>query len=118
MATTSSFAVRSLSEAELGPTMIVNVPGSTTRFMSSSRNESLSGVTLNCTLRVCPGSRCTRLNPFNSFTGRVTVDTSSRMYSSTISSPARAPALVTSKVTVVCPAGPVRSGVTRRFEYL
>jgi len=43
----SSFTVSCLSELELGPTIILNNPGSTTRRISSLRNESLSGVMTN-----------------------------------------------------------------------
>ena len=47
LAIISNFAFSSLSELELGPTIISNNPGSTTRRISSFRNESLSGVIMN-----------------------------------------------------------------------
>lgn len=53
----SSFAVSSCSDRELGPTIMLNVPGSTTRFMSSFKNDNLSGVIENCTFFVSPGRR-------------------------------------------------------------
>src|SRR5689334_1446463 len=76
-ATTSSLP--STRFTELPPTIILNVPGSTTRCISRFRNDSSSGPNVNSTLFVSPGFSVTRWNPRSSFTGRVTELTSSRI---------------------------------------
>ena len=71
---------------------------------------------LKVTVLLCPGASETRSNPFSSLTGRVTELTRSLRYSWTISSPATLPVLVTVTLTAACPAGPIFSGATLRFE--
>ena len=114
----TTFSVVSIRSTELPPTMILNVPGSTTRCMSRLRNESSSGPSVNSTICVLPGSSVMRRKPLSSLTGRVMELTSSRMYSCTTSSPRTAPVLVTSTDTFVLPSGPIVSGDSVIFPYL
>ncbi len=88
--------------------MISKSPGSTRYFISTSQNASDSGVISKRTVAVWPGSRSIRRNPFNSFTGRVTELTRSRMYICTTSLPARVPVLVTSARASTFPSAAIR----------
>jgi len=56
-------------------------------------------VTSKVTVFVSPGASVMRWKPFSSFTGRVTLLMTSRMYSCTTSSPATGPVFVTSADT-------------------
>ena len=67
-----------LSFTESGPEDIVNVPGSTTRFMSRFHSDRSRGVSSKVTVFFSPGFRLTRSKRYNSFTGRVTLARSSR----------------------------------------
>ena len=62
--------------AEFGPTMISNVPGSTTCFICSSHRAKASRSRVNWTVVDWPGARETRRKPLSSLTGRVTELTS------------------------------------------
>src|SRR5690606_25718949 len=74
-ATVSLVSFRS---CEFGPTMIVNSPGSTTRFMSRFHRAKASDRIGISTCRVSPGSSVTRWKPTSSLIGRVTELISSR----------------------------------------
>ena len=52
--------------------MTSNIPGSTTRCMSTFSIESISGVIVKSTVFFSPGFNVMRWNPFNCMTGRVT----------------------------------------------
>jgi hypothetical protein len=85
--------------AELPPTVMSNLPGSTTKSLVVFQKPSASWPSVKLTVFVSPGFSVTRSNPFSSLTGRVTELTTSRRYSCTTSSPARPPVLVTSTLT-------------------
>ena len=75
----TTFNVVSIRSCEFPPTMILKEPGSTTLCMSRLRNDSSSKPRDNSTVLVSPGASAIRRKPRNSFTGRVTELTSSRM---------------------------------------
>src|SRR5437016_3366779 len=67
-----TFNFVSIRSMEFPPTIMVKIPGSTTRCMSRFRNESSSKPRVSSTVLVSPGFSAIRRKPRSSFTGRVT----------------------------------------------
>src|ERR1019366_738570 len=73
-----------------------NAPGSATQSSFAVLKNDMADLSrVNATFRACPGLSMTRWKPFNSLSGRSTLDFTSCTYNCTISAPARAPLLRT-----------------------
>src|ERR1019366_5868176 len=92
-----------------------NAPGSATQSSFAVLKNDMADLSrVNDTFRASPGLSMTRWKPFNSLSGRSTLDFTSCTYNCTIAAPARAPLLRTCIFTTTSlPAGTF-SGITLR----